>query len=224
MRHCTSCDGSNPDGARFCVACGAPLNENAEVAAPAAAPQSAQPAAVPVHVQVNLHGFSMAPPQPATAAATPGGSAQAVAMPMPMLVGLAAESAPPDPLVRTLYFVFIGWWLSFAWILVAWIFNATIIGLPVGLTMLNQLPHVATLKPATRQINVQARSGMLIYGPGRPQQAPFALRALYFVAVGWWLSLLWTVVAWMMCTSVIGLAVGFFMFDYIPAITTLERY
>jgi uncharacterized membrane protein YccF (DUF307 family) len=48
-------------------------------------------------------------------------------------------------LVRILYFVFVGWWLSFLWANVANILAVTIIGLPVAIWMLNRLPFVLSL-------------------------------------------------------------------------------
>jgi uncharacterized membrane protein YccF (DUF307 family) len=48
-------------------------------------------------------------------------------------------------LLRLIYFVLIGWWLSFLWINAAWIISATIIGLPIGIWMFNRLPGITTL-------------------------------------------------------------------------------
>jgi hypothetical protein len=45
----------------------------------------------------------------------------------------------PGLLVRALYFILIGWWFSGIWAAVAWILCITIIGLPLGLYMLNRL-------------------------------------------------------------------------------------
>jgi uncharacterized membrane protein YccF (DUF307 family) len=47
--------------------------------------------------------------------------------------------------VRLIYFVFIGWWFSLGWSLAAWFLCVTIIGLPLGVLMLNRLPNVTTL-------------------------------------------------------------------------------
>lgn len=49
-------------------------------------------------------------------------------------------------LVRTLYFVFIGWWLGLMWAILALVLCATIIGAPMGFVMFNQLPAVLTLR------------------------------------------------------------------------------
>lgn len=48
--------------------------------------------------------------------------------------------------IRLLYFVFIGWWLALLWLSVALLCLATILGIPVGIIMLNMLPAVLTLQ------------------------------------------------------------------------------
>ncbi|ADQ65705.1 hypothetical protein C499_10894 [Halogeometricum borinquense DSM 11551] len=48
-------------------------------------------------------------------------------------------------LVRAVYFVFVGWWLSFLWANIAALLAVTIIGLPVAYWMFNRLPYVTSL-------------------------------------------------------------------------------
>ena len=126
----------------------------------------------------------------------------------------------PGLLVRALYFILFGLWFSGIWAAVAWVLCVTIIGLPFGLWMLNRLPQVVTLKPS--------RSDLVLTTTGRVlerdvPQAPFLLRALYFLLIGWWLSAVWIAVAWALCASIIGMVIGFWMFDRVPAIITLAR-
>jgi uncharacterized membrane protein YccF (DUF307 family) len=49
-------------------------------------------------------------------------------------------------LVRIIYFLFIGWWLGYLLALLSYFLCITVIGLPVGLAMLNRLPAVITLR------------------------------------------------------------------------------
>jgi uncharacterized membrane protein YccF (DUF307 family) len=131
-----------------------------------------------------------------------------------------ARQSGPGLLVRALYFVLFGWWFSGIWAVVAWIFCLTIIGLPFGLYMLNRLPQVVTLRPN--------RSDLVLTATGRVlerdvPQLPFLLRALYFVLIGWWLSAIWIAVAWALNASIIGMVIGFWMFDRVPALITLAR-
>ncbi len=126
----------------------------------------------------------------------------------------------PGLLVRAIYFVLFGLWFSGIWAAIAWFLCVTIIGLPLGLLMLNRLPQVVTLKPA--------RSDLVITTEGRVynteiRQLPFLVRAIYFVLIGWWFSAIWIAIAWALCASVIGMLFGFWMFNRVPAIITLAR-
>lgn len=48
-------------------------------------------------------------------------------------------------LVRAVWFVFVGSWLSLAWVVVASLFAVTVVGLPVAVWLLNRLPFVLSL-------------------------------------------------------------------------------
>lgn len=47
--------------------------------------------------------------------------------------------------VRAVYFVFVGWWLSWLWANVAAFLAVTVVGLPVAFWMFNRLPFVTSL-------------------------------------------------------------------------------
>jgi uncharacterized membrane protein YccF (DUF307 family) len=68
-------------------------------------------------------------------------------------------------------------------------------------------------------------NGKTVIDQGNVRQRPFLLRALYFILVGFWLSLVWLIIAWVIAgfTLGLGLPVAFWMFDRVPAITTLAR-
>ncbi len=126
-------------------------------------------------------------------------------------------------LVRILYFFLFGWWATGIWINAAWFLNATIIGLPLGVWMLNRVPQVLTLRPVRQVVVAQSHGGGFeIQTQGLPQR-PWPIRLLYFVLVGWWLSWLWSNAAWVISVTVIGLPIGIWMFNRLPALTTLMR-
>jgi hypothetical protein len=52
------------------------------------------------------------------------------------------------------------------------------------------------------------------------------LRAVYFLLIGWWFSAVWLLLAWVLTLVTGGLALplSFWMFDRVPALTTLARY
>jgi uncharacterized membrane protein YccF (DUF307 family) len=123
-------------------------------------------------------------------------------------------------ILRALYFIFFGLWFSSIWAAVAWFLSVSIIGLPLGLWMLNRLPQVTTLHPQ--------RDDLVVTSDGRvftsqvPQRS-FIVRAIYFLLIGWWFSAIWLTVAWALSSSIIGLPLGFLMFNRVPAVLTLQR-
>jgi uncharacterized membrane protein YccF (DUF307 family) len=123
-------------------------------------------------------------------------------------------------ILRIIYFIVFGLWFSAIWASVAWVLCVTIIGLPFGLWMLNRLPQVTTLRPQRNDLVVQA-DGAIYRADLR--QRPFLVRAIWFLLVGWWLSALWLAAAWSLCTVIIGMPLGFWMFNRVPAIITLAR-
>jgi len=134
------------------------------------------------------------------------------------------ENTGPGCLIRTLYFLVIGISLGAAWTLIGWFLTVTIIGMPLGLWMINRLPQVMTLKPPRTSAKLTNINGQWVVTQST-DQAPFLIRALYFVLVGWWLSLVWLILAWFIATLTLGfgLPIAFWMFDQVPAITTLSR-
>ncbi|MBP8241565.1 MAG: hypothetical protein KAX36_04270, partial [Thermoflexales bacterium] len=65
------------------------------------------------------------------------------------------QSNSPGCLIQILYFLLIGWWLGGAWVIVAWVLMVTILGLPIGAAMLNDVPQVMALR-GRRVVEVQA--------------------------------------------------------------------
>jgi uncharacterized membrane protein YccF (DUF307 family) len=136
------------------------------------------------------------------------------AAPTPQVVSVQ----PPNLLLRIIWFVVVGWWLTGVLTAAAWAFNATIIGLPLGLWIINRLPFVATLRPI--ESYVQIENGRVV---SAVRQRPFLLRAVYFLLIGWWLSGLWMAAAYVLLLTVVGMPVAFWMYGQIGAVTTLFR-
>src|SRR5215212_11410193 len=117
------------------------------------------------------------------------------------------EVKPPHLIVRVVWFLLVGWWLTGILSVAAWALNATIIGLPLGLGIINRLPLAATLRPSRSQYRVE--NGVLQPGV---EQYPLLLRAIYFVLVGWWLSGLWMAAAYALLLTVVGMPAAFWMY------------
>lgn len=130
----------------------------------------------------------------------------------------------PGCLLQILWFAFIGWWLGQAWMVVAWVLMVTIIGIPFGIAMLNMLPKVIALREPSRKVVVRSfNGGEMMQREIEPPQVNILLRALYFLLVGWWLSAIWMEAAYAVSLTVIGLPIGFWMFDRVPALLSLKR-
>ena len=125
--------------------------------------------------------------------------------------------------LRVLWFIFIGWHVTLYWVLIAWALNVTIIGLPLGLWMLNRVPQVLTLRPVGGYTVSDIRDGRVVTvrHEGVRQHSWF-WRLLYFAVIGWWFSLGWSLVAWALCATIIGVPLGVLMLNRLPAVTTLH--
>lgn len=132
----------------------------------------------------------------------------------------------PGCLIRILYFIFVGLWLGGIVTVLAWVLNVTIIGLPLGLYLLNRLPQIMTLKPVQTEGRIMVVDGKVVYREASLPPHPFLLRTLYFLLIGWWFSLVWLILAWLLTglSLGLGLPLAFWMFDQVPALTTLARY
>lgn len=122
--------------------------------------------------------------------------------------------------VTALWFLLVGWWLSALWIAVAWFFVVLIVTMPIGLIMINKLPLIVSLQPETTALTATAEGLRVTTLP----QRNLLLRALYFLVIGWWLSLLWMEAAWLVAITLVGLPLAIWMFNRVPAVTTLRRY
>ncbi len=130
----------------------------------------------------------------------------------------------PGCLVRAVYFILIGWWLTGIWSAVAWGLMASVIGLPIGLWMVNRLPQVLALMPA-RMVTVTTTdaNGGRTTVIGQVPERPFVVRAVYFVLIGWWLSAIWLGAAYVCAVSIIGLPFALWLYNRVPLAMTLKQ-
>ena len=90
--------------------------------------------------------------------------------------------------------------------------------------MLHRVPLVVALRDPreVRYRMTQVGKGRWVYVARGAPQYPFLLRALYFVLIGWWLSAVWMALASLVCSTIIGLPIGIWMFDLVPALVSLQ--
>ena len=80
-----------------------------------------------------------------------------------------------------------------------------------GLWMLNRMPQVMTLRaapPRPAPVSSASSAGLIV-------------RIVYFLLIGWWVSLLWMQLAWLAALLVIGLPLSFQMFERVGTVMTL---
>ena len=137
---------------------------------------------------------------------------------------IVQRSSGPGCLVQSLWFIFIGWWLGLLLISLAWLLNITIVGLPLGMAILNSVPKVLALQSSEKQIRAISKQGTTIISETELPQHNFWLRTAYFVLIGWWWSGIWLGIAYALCATIILLPIGLEMFRLTPAMTTLRKY
>jgi len=126
-------------------------------------------------------------------------------------------------LTQILWFLFIGWWAGQLWMWLSWIVMVTILGIPLAIMMLNKLPQIIALREQSDDLIVQKLGDVTVVSQGEQPQRNIILRALYFLLIGWWFSFIWMELAYLACVTLIGLPLGFWMFDRVPAILSLKR-
>lgn len=139
-------------------------------------------------------------------------------------VVVVQNKSGPGCLIQALWFIFIGWWLGGILITIAWFLNITIIGLPLGMAILNNIPKILALQEPRTQTRTIISGGQAFVSQTEQPQLNFWIRALYFIIIGWWWSGIWLAIAYLLCATIILIPVGLSMFRATPAMTTLRRY
>jgi len=125
--------------------------------------------------------------------------------------------------VRFLWWLVVGWWASGIVLTVAWLLNVTVVGIPLGIKLINKVPFVLTLKKQeTTQVITQTGEQTSVEVSG-PAQHNLLLRAVYFLVIGWWFSGVWMGISWLVSLTVIGLPLSLWMLDRLPFIVSLYK-
>lgn len=130
----------------------------------------------------------------------------------------------PGLLVRAIWFVFVGWWLTGIMSLIAWFAMVTIVGLPLGIYLINRIPTFITLRPRTRQVSAIMEDGLLRVTEHKRSQQPWYIRFAWFLLVGWWASAIVMGIAWLLCVLILTLPLGLMLYNRVPFVASLYRY
>lgn len=125
----------------------------------------------------------------------------------------------PSLIVRAIWFVGVGWWLTGLLLSAAYLLNLTVVLLPLGIKTINYVPKALTLKETGTSSDVDT----VEIGGSSGDSPSILVRAVYFVFVGWWASGIWTFVAYILSLSVIGLPIGVKMFNKLPYVVSLYK-
>lgn len=126
--------------------------------------------------------------------------------------------------LRMLWLIFAGWWLSAIWVGVAWVLLLIAPASPLGLRMLANLQRIVALIASDDESLDLVEDTLLRMENEHLRQRPAVARLLYTLAIGWWLSIVWSVVAWGRSLSVQTQPTTVMMFMRLPALMTLQRY
>jgi uncharacterized membrane protein YccF (DUF307 family) len=121
-------------------------------------------------------------------------------------MSIAETKDGPGLLIRALWFVFIGWWLTAIVSSLAWLLMITIIGLPLGIWLVNRVPTVLTLRPRTSYVYAWTDAG------------------LWFLVVGWWASAFVMSIGFLLVVLIITMPIGLMLYNRVPFVASLYRY
>jgi uncharacterized membrane protein YccF (DUF307 family) len=142
----------------------------------------------------------------------------------PMMPMIVTASAGPSMIVRILWYVFIGWWLSALVIVLGYALMLTVIGIPVAFALFNRIPQALTLRARTVRYGSEVRDGITYLTAGSERQRPWYWRVPYFLLIGWWFGAVWLVAAWLIGLFIITLPITFLMYNRTSAVMTLQRH
>jgi uncharacterized membrane protein YccF (DUF307 family) len=142
----------------------------------------------------------------------------------PNQVIVITDRGGPGFLVRIVWYIFIGWWLSGLAIGVGWFLAVTIIGLPLAFMIFNRIPAIMTLRGRTLTYEATVQDGVTYLKGRNPNQRSLVLRAIWFVLIGWWVGGLWMAASWFISLPIITLPLGIWMMNRVGGVMTLLRY
>ena len=129
----------------------------------------------------------------------------------------------PPFLVRVLWYLFIGWWLTGISLALGYLAAITIVGLPLAFWIFDRTGTLLTLRPRPVTVSVSHDGGVTVVESGHREQRSLLLRVVYFVLVGWWAALIWMTIAYFLCLTILLLPVGLMMLNRLPEVFTLHR-
>ena len=138
-------------------------------------------------------------------------------------IQFVTRSHNPPFIVRAVWWLFVGWWLSAFFIVLGYLFVGTLILLPIGIWFLHRIPQAQTLRARNTEFTSEFRDGATIFTESTKRQHPWYMRLLY-LPVGLILGLVWLPLAWLFGVLIITFPLSIWMIDRAPGVITLQRH
>lgn len=123
-------------------------------------------------------------------------------------------NSQPGCIVQILFFIFIGWWLGAFAVSLAYLLFLTVIGIPLGVAIINKIPYLMALRRTEPTISYEGQ---------KTSQVNILIRIVWFFLLGWELTAILLAIAYLFCVTIIGMPIGFWLFDLAPGVLTLHR-
>ncbi|GIW04996.1 MAG: hypothetical protein KatS3mg059_1616 [Thermomicrobiales bacterium] len=218
-RRCPACGAQVQASDQFCENCGATLTPASVM------PMQDRPPSV--HTSPAYTPANAAPPfqqQPVARQSWSGVVTVSPSPPPSPTVVFSPQTRQHSFVVRALWYIFVGWWLSGIVMILGYLFTVTIVGMPLGFYFLNRIPQALTLRARTTAFRTEFRDGVTYVVETELPQYPWYIRALWFAFVGWWLGALWLTAAWLLSIPIITLPISIWMYNRTSGVITLQRH
>jgi uncharacterized membrane protein YccF (DUF307 family) len=130
----------------------------------------------------------------------------------------------PGLLIRAVWFVLVGWWLTGVMSVIAWLAMVSLVLLPLGIYLINRIPTFITLRPRTSTVTATVVDGHTLVEHSKLKQQPWYIRFVWFLLVGWWASAIVMVVGWVLVVLILTLPIGLMLYNRVPFVASLYRY
>lgn len=123
---------------------------------------------------------------------------------------------------RLAWFLLIGWWLGLLGLLAGYLLSVSIVFLPLGMSIFNQLPHILTRGPALPSNQIDTIRHKVFITNDNAQYHLF-VRIFYFLLIGWWLTGLWCLAGYVLSLLDFTLPLGLTALNRLPWMLILQR-
>lgn len=126
-------------------------------------------------------------------------------------------------IIRAIWFLLVGWWLSGVFIVAGYLCIASIVFAPLGFWFLNRVGVAQTLRDRdVANVSAIDAEGAHYLRETTAQQIPWPIRVVY-LPIGLIVGAAWLTVAWMLGNLIITLPISIWMINRAPAVITLQR-